>query len=170
MNYFEFFGLKPCFQIDPAELKRRFLENSMKYHPDFHGLHSDEDQDKALETSTINNRAYKILSGEFSRIAYILEMEQMMPEEGKAEVPQEFLMEMMELNEKRMELEFEENPEGGKQELREEIERISAGLKEDAIQHMRAWDANPLDKDSLVPIRDYLMKSRYLQRLKNGLI
>ena len=61
MNHFEFFQLPEQFDVDTTLLKQRFLENSRKYHPDFHTLQDAAAQVKMLELATQNNLAYKTL-------------------------------------------------------------------------------------------------------------
>merc|ERR1712127_1087704 len=62
---------------------------------------------EVLELSTLNNNAFKTLSNFDKRMKYILELKEVLGEEGKNKIPQEFLMEMMEINENLMELEFD---------------------------------------------------------------
>ena len=59
MNYFEFYELEPQFFIDENLLKKKFYDLSKKFHPDFHANKSEEEQDKILELSTINNQAFE---------------------------------------------------------------------------------------------------------------
>ena len=63
-----------------------------------------------LELSTLNNEAYKTLSDFDKRMKYILEIKAVLDEEGKNQIPQDFLMEMMDINEQLMELEFDFDP------------------------------------------------------------
>ena len=107
MNYFEFFKIPVSFNLNEAELKKAFYSNSKKFHPDFFTLESKEKQMEVLELSTLNNNAFKTLSNFDKRMKYILELKEVLGEEGKNKIPQEFLMEMMEINENLMELEFD---------------------------------------------------------------
>ena len=107
MNYFAFFGLPEQLNIDQARLKTTFYENSKKFHPDFYTLASSEEQLSALENSTYNNEGYKVLQNFDSRLKYFLEINNQLAEEGQNQIPQDFLMEMMDFNEQLMELEFD---------------------------------------------------------------
>ena len=107
MNYFEFFEIPISFKVDEAALKRIFYANSKKYHPDFYTLESEEKQAEILELSTLNNQAYKTLSDFDKRMKYILDLKEILAEEGQNQLPQSFLMEMMDINEVLMELEFD---------------------------------------------------------------
>ena len=110
VNYFDFFEIPIAFAIDETDLRKRFIANSKKFHPDFHTLESEAEQDAVLEKSTINNQAWKTLANANKRMAHILIIKGHMPEEGQAKIPQEFLIEMMDINEALMELEFDEDP------------------------------------------------------------
>jgi len=96
MTLFEFYNIPITFIPDEAALRKTFYANSKKYHPDFYTLASQEEQEKALELSTLNNEAFKILSDQDRRMKYILELKGVMGEEGQNNIPQDFLMEMME--------------------------------------------------------------------------
>lgn len=169
MNYFEFFDLTPQFQIDQKDLKRRYILNSKKFHPDFHGLQSIEEQDRILDLSTLNNKAYKTLADNMLRMKYILGLYEMMPEEGKAKIPQDFLMEMMDFNEKLMEMEFDDNPEAIKADLSKELDTMTDELSAEVLGNMKSWDKNPDQLELLIPIRDYYMKKKYLDRIREKL-
>ena len=106
-HYFAFYGLPISFYPDEKALKKLFLETSRKFHPDYFTLASEDEKANALIQSSYNNDAYKVLSDEHSRLKYILDLKNILKEEGKNAIPQEFLMEMMELNEKVMELQFD---------------------------------------------------------------
>nr|WP_199082508.1 Fe-S protein assembly co-chaperone HscB [Pedobacter sp. ASV19] len=112
MDYFELYGLSLSFNPDPAVVKQKFYELSKKFHPDFYIMESQEKQEEVLELSTLNNKAYQILSDPQKRLHYILELKGLLTEGENYVLPQSFLMEMMEVNEALMELEFE--PDAGK--------------------------------------------------------
>ena len=163
-NYFEFFGIKEKFDIDLGQLRRDFIANSKKFHPDFHTESTSEEQEAILELSTINNEAWKILSDLQRRIAHLLDLHDQIPEEGKAQVPQEFLMDMMEINEALMELEMEGNVEK-KQNLIHSIEQLEVSLHEDGRAAMKRWDEDD-DLTALQEVRDYYLKLKYIDRIK----
>jgi len=97
-NFFSFFGLPVSLSIDLPSLRKVFLENSRRFHPDFHTLSSDEEQEKALEMSSLNNEAFKVLSDTDARIRYVLELKGLLGADSKEEkLPQDFLMEMMDI-------------------------------------------------------------------------
>lgn len=165
VNYFEFFGLPVSLDLDEAALKRRFYEYSKKYHPDFFTLESPEKQAEILELSTINNAAWRTLSDFDSRLKYLLELNGQLGEEGTNVLPQEFLMEMMDINEEAMELEFGFDP-----------DRYARLLDQIATQERQLQDelTNSLVPDSpearqFAAMKDYHLKKKYLLRIKESL-
>src|SRR5947207_1309194 len=107
MNYFEFYELPESFFPDEKAIKAKFYQFSRQYHPDFHATSSPEKQREILELSTLNTNAYKTLSNFETRLAYILESHGLLGEGTRNDLPGDFLMEMMDLNERLMELEFD---------------------------------------------------------------
>ena len=120
------------------------------------------EKQKAEELAGINNQAYQTLLDDDLRMTHLLDLEELLPEEGKAQLPQAFLMAMMDINEALMELEFESTPEK-KSALHQELENLSAELKESVLQTMQQWDAGELV--DLQPVVEYHMKKRYVRRL-----
>ncbi|GAB1397682.1 hypothetical protein MASR1M65_24620 [Saprospiraceae bacterium] len=107
MNYFELFEIPVSFFPDREEIKKRYHQLSFKYHPDFHTIDSEYDESEILEKSAEINQAYQSLTDEDKCLAYILKMCDALPEEGKATVPQDFLMDMMDINEEVMDLQLD---------------------------------------------------------------
>ena len=163
-NYFEFFNLPIQFNIDLKALRSQYIANSKLYHPDFHTLSSDSEQDKVLEQSTINNEGWKTLSDPQKRTAHILEINNALPEEGQAKVPQEFLMDMMDINEALMELEFDPDP-TIKEKVTLSIRSLEEELNKEGQAAMDAWDEDQED-GFLTVVRDYYLKMKYLSRIK----
>jgi len=168
MNYFEFFDIPIAFKIDEAELKKRFYENSKKYHPDFYTLESEEKQTEILELSTLNNEAYQTLADFDRRLKYILELKNALAEEGKNEVPQDFLMEMMDINEVLMELEFDFD-EAKYAEALEQVKAQESSIYEEVADLIKNYDDEKTTDAELSAIKDFYLKKRYLLRIRENL-
>ncbi len=167
MRYFEFFDLPVSFLIDEAELKKRYYANSKKFHPDFYTLESEEKQGEILELSTLNNHAYRTLKDFDSRMQYILKEKGVLKEEGEnKDMPADFLMDMMEINEKLMELEFEPDPEAEAQ-VKQELEALESGFLEEIRPLLEGFSEEKAG--NLEPIKDYYLKKRYLLRIRENL-
>jgi molecular chaperone HscB len=168
MNYFEFFGLPVSFRVDASALRRVFLENSRKFHPDFHTLADEAEQAKMLELSTLNNEAWKTLSDLDRRIRYVLEIKNLLGEEGsQPPLPQEFLLEMMDINESLMDLEFE--PDAARYaHAAQVVESFEKELYEEIRPVLDTWTEAD-GTESLHAVRDYFFKKRYLLRIRENL-
>ncbi len=167
MNHFEFFGIPISFYPDEADLKQRFLRNSKLFHPDFHTLASEEKQAEILEQSTHNNEAYQTLADFDKRLKYILELKGLL-EAGKTEMPQDFLLEMMDINEAIMEMEFDFD-EAMYQSALQKAHQLEASLlvKVKAVLEEFVDGATP--NEALEPVKDFFLKRRYLWRIKENL-
>lgn len=165
VNYFEFFGLPESLDLDEAALKRRFYEQSKKFHPDFYTLESPEKQAEILELSTINNEAWRTLSNFDSRLKYLLELKGQLGEEGTNVLPQEFLMEMMDINEAAMELEFEFDPVRYTT-LLDQLAEQERDLQAELTGSLVSGSA---EASQFAAMKDYHLKKRYLLRIKESL-
>lgn len=168
MNYFEFFGLPVSFRVDESALRRVFLQNSKQYHPDFHTLADEAEQARMLELSTLNNEAFKTLSDPDRRMRYVLEINGLIGDEGaQPPLPQAFLMEMMDINENLMELEFEPEPARYAATL-QALENIEKELFEAVRPTLETWTEAD-GTEALHTVRDYFLKKRYLLRIRENL-
>jgi len=104
MNYFELYEIPVSFLADEILIKQRYYANSKKYHPDFFINESEDKQAEVLHLSTLNNDAYRLLTDFDKRVAYILTLTGQISDAEKFVLPPDFLMEMMDINEKMMEL------------------------------------------------------------------
>lgn len=168
MNYFAFFNLPVAFQVDEAALKRAFLLNSKKFHPDFHTLADDAQQAEMLELSSLNNEAYKTLADPDRRMRHVLELKNLLAEEGENKLPQDFLMDMMDINEAIMELEFEPDPERLAQ-VKNEVQQLENQLFESVRPTLENWRDGRGDDSELQAVRDFFFKKRYLLRVLENL-
>ncbi len=169
MSYFEFFGLPISFQVDKAELQRRFYQNSRQYHPDFHTLAGEAEQNEMLELSTLNNRAWKTLSDPDQRIRYVLEIKGLLGDETvQPALPQDFLMDMMDINEGLMELEFDFNT-AQFEATRQAVATLEHELENGIQPLLQAWSDTEGTDDQLLRVRDFYLKKRYLLRIRENL-
>ncbi|MEO1712500.1 MAG: iron-sulfur cluster co-chaperone HscB C-terminal domain-containing protein [Bacteroidota bacterium] len=168
MNYFEFFAIPVSFQVDEAQLKRIFYANSKKYHPDFYTLESAEKQEEILELSTLNNKAYKTLKDFDARLKYILEWKGILKEEGQHKVPQDFLMEMMDINEALMDLKMDPNEEQLAK-TRAQVENLEKELMDGILPILSSYTGDKEQEEDLKKVLDFYLKRRYLLRIRQDL-
>jgi len=168
MNYFDLYELPVSFVLDSTEVRRKFYALSKKYHPDFYTLESEEKQAEILELSTLNNEAYKVLSDDDQRMKYVLELNNLLDEEGKAQIPQDFLMEMMEVNEALMELEFDFDAEQFTS-LQDMLAAKEADLYKQVQPILESYENGVSSNTELESVKSYYYKKRYLLRIRENL-
>ena len=167
MKYFDLYDLPVSFLLDEKALKKKFYQLSKQFHPDFFTLESDEKQAEILELSTINNDAYKTLSDFDKRMAYILKEKGVYAEEGQNKVPQDFLMEMMDINEALMELEFDFD-ENAYQTAKVAVENLDKSIYSDIEPILENYDDATVSADDLEKIKNFYFKRKYLLRIQNN--
>ena len=167
-NYFEWFGMNPSLSIDEGQLKRSFYQKSKSVHPDFHTLADSDAQEAVLQQASYNNVAYKTLKDFDPRLKYVLDLYGYLPEEGKASVPQEFLMEMMDFNESIMELEMDYDA-GEAQKVLDKLKELDQSLKLNIKDILALDDLSKLNTAQWEILRDYYLKKRYLWRLEENI-
>jgi molecular chaperone HscB len=168
-DYFSFYEFEPSFLLDEALLRRKYLQYSRDFHPDFYGLESEEKQSEALELSSKNNEAFKVLSDFDSRFAYILSLHGLMDENNnKTALPQSFLFEMMEINEALSELEFLFS-EIGFDKLEGDIDRLKSDLYAAVLPDLTGYNKENADVEMLNRLLVYYLKNRYLNRIQTRL-
>ncbi|MGN6397214.1 MAG: Fe-S protein assembly co-chaperone HscB [Mucilaginibacter sp.] len=167
MNYFEFYNVPESFNPDIAHLKKKFYELSKKYHPDFHANESDEKQQEILELSTLNNKAHQTLTDPYKRLEYILRSHNLLEEGAKPQLPADFLMEMMDINERLMEVD------DAKQlgEITAEVLAIEGDIEEGIAQASSGYESldDTAKESRLNEIADFYFRQKYLLRIKESL-
>ncbi|MFA6946641.1 MAG: Fe-S protein assembly co-chaperone HscB [Pedobacter sp.] len=169
-NYFELYELPLSFQVDGALLKKKFYELSKRFHPDFYVNESAEKQAEILDLSTLNNKAYQVLSDPLKRIEYILSLNNMLADGDKYVLPQDFLMDMMDVNEALMEMEFDHD-ELKLAELKEQIDAMEGTLFDELKSATVEFDikSGSSAESMLLKIKDIWYRQKYLMRIRESL-
>jgi molecular chaperone HscB len=168
MDYFEFFDLPLAFRVDEKGLRQIFLINSKKYHPDFFAQEDEAKQSEILTLSSLNNEAYRVLSNPDERMKYILEQKGLLVE-GKNEIPQAFLLEMMDINEALMELEFDFSADS-LENIQDQLADQSKAILSAAQSSLDLYQENTPEADEhLKNIKNFYLKNRYLLRIKENI-
>jgi len=95
---FELLGVEPRAELDTKELRARLLRFSRIVHPDFYG--TDPELRALAETNTARlNEAHGILGDDFARVDWIVKLLGGPSEADDRQMPQAFLMEVLEWNE-----------------------------------------------------------------------
>lgn len=168
MNYFEFYGMPVSFLVDQEMVKKKFLELSRKYHPDFFVNEGQEKQEEVLELSTLNTKAFQTLSDFDARMKYILEMKNEIYEGERYELSPGFLMEMMAINEGLMDLR-EKAAEDKIVAFRLEMADLFTELYSEVKNEIENYEDIPEQEPALKKIKAYYYRKKYLLRIKQSL-
>lgn len=168
MNYFEFYELPIRFHPDLNAIKSKFYAFSKKFHPDFYANESDEKQQEVLDLSTLNNKAYQFLSNPAKTLKYVLELKGIVQTDEGYQLPQSFLMEMMDVNEALMDMEFE--PDASKLiAVKSEVDGIEEKLNEELKMLTEQYDQSEADEKLLIAIKDIYYRQKYINRIRESL-
>jgi len=167
MNYFEFYDLPEAFHVNEALVKKKFYQLSKEYHPDFYANEDDAKQQEILELSTLNNKAYQTLSNPAKRLEYILRLHNLVSEGAKPQLPADFLMEMMDVNERLMEVDDAHELAS----ITGEVLAIEGDMNAE-LENLTG-DYATLDdtakENRLIAIADIYYRQKYLLRIKESL-
>jgi molecular chaperone HscB len=99
-SHFELFGLDPAFAIDMERLEQAYREIQSRVHPDRFAHAGHAERRASLQWTTRVNEAYRALKSPVQRASHILSLHGVdVAFETNTAMPQEFLMQQMELRE-----------------------------------------------------------------------
>ena len=153
MNYFDLFEIPVSLKPDKTGLAQQYFALQKKYHPDFFTQTSEAEQAEALEISSMINKALKVLQQEDATIKYVLQLKGLLEEDEKYQLPPDFLMEMMELNE-----DLSENS-------IQQINNMEKSLYNDVAPIIENYDDAATTTTDLLNVKEYYYKKKYLQRI-----
>ena len=166
MNYFELFEIPVQLKVNKSSLPRKYFELSRKFHPDFFVKGSEEEKTISLEKSALLNKALKTLQDPDETIRYVLKLKGLVEEEEKYELPPDFLMEVMEINEALMEM-------GEDKTLVPELENRLSQLKEEIYEPVKElvehYQEGAVSEKELLQVKEYYYKKKYLDRIRQQL-
>ncbi|XP_062943073.1 iron-sulfur cluster co-chaperone protein HscB isoform X1 [Cynocephalus volans] len=152
------FSLMDCnrsFRVDTTKLQHRYQQLQRLVHPDFFSQRSQNEKDFSEKHSTLVNDAYKTLLAPLSRGLYLLKLHGVEIHEGTDyEMDRQFLMEIMEINEKLTEAQSEA--------AMKEIESIVRAKQKEFIDNVsRAFEQDDFEK-----AKEILTKMRYFSNVE----
>ncbi len=160
MNYFELFELPFAPVVDKKLLSKRYILLQRANHPDYHSNANEVDQVDALEKSAVINKAYNTFKDEQATIAYFLELKGLVGANEKYDLPSDFLMEMMEMNEEILDL--------SKEEALQQVKNYEAVLFQ-SVKAMLDDSTTNFTPDQLELLKAYYFKKKYLLRILDRL-
>jgi len=153
MNYFELFNIPVSLHVDTASLTKKYFELQKKYHPDFYTQSGEAEQEEALEKSSAINKALKVLQHKESTIKYVLQLKGLLEEEEKYQLPPDFLMEVMDLNEN---LSADSTT---------ALDTFESSIYSEVKPIIENYDDAAITTASLLKVKEYYFKKKYLQRI-----
>jgi molecular chaperone HscB len=157
MNYFELFGLPISLKVDTSSLAKKYFELQREFHPDFYTQSDETEQQDALEKSAEINKGLKILKNPDSTIQYVLQLKNLLTENEKYALPPEFLMDMMDLNEKLL----EQDPDS----FSKDVVQLEESLQNEVKEIIEQYDNKSISEESLQKLKEFYFKKKYLQRI-----
>lgn len=153
INYFELFDIPVSFVVDASMVAKKYIQLQKQYHPDFFTQQDDDAKQMAEEKSALLNKAYTIFKNEDATIKYVLQLKGLLTDDEKYQLPNHFLMEMMELNE----------------ELNSQSSKIIIELQINMYKQVQAivetTSFNTITHTQLLAVKEYYFKKKYLQRI-----
>ncbi len=156
IGYFDWLGIEPAFEVDELSLKRAYIAKSRTVHPDHH------QSVDSVELTSYTNEAYNTLRDPLRRLRYMIAAHTKIDME-KNELPQSFLMQMMDVNEQIMEASMSEDMEA-RESCRSDIAQLRAAQLE-SVSDILKEDPREIDDAKWRKLADYVHISRYLDRL-----
>ena len=99
-SHFELFGVEPRFALDAGALERSYREIQSRVHPDRFAHAGEAERRASLQWTTRVNEAFQTLKNPVSRARHLLELHGVdVAFETNTAMPQDFLMQQMELRE-----------------------------------------------------------------------
>lgn len=160
MNYFELFGLPVAPSVEKSLISAKYFELQRKNHPDFFTQATEMEKEDSLKLSADINKAFAVFSDEQRTIEYFLQLKGTITENEKYNLPPDFLMEMLELNEALSDAEqavVVQRVEAYEDSLYTEIKPI--------LTHYNSETPG----DDLLKLKEYYYKKKYLNRILDRL-
>ncbi|XP_054450317.1 iron-sulfur cluster co-chaperone protein HscB isoform X3 [Pteronotus mesoamericanus] len=143
------------FRVDTTKLQHRYQQLQRLIHPDFFSQRSQREKDFSEKHSTLVNDAYKTLLAPLSRGLYLLKLHGVeIPEGTDYEMDRQFLMEIMDINEKLAEAQNEAA-------MKEIESSVRAKQKELTDSVSRAFEQDDFEK-----AKEILTKMRYFSNIE----
>uniref|UniRef100_K7CWN5 Iron-sulfur cluster co-chaperone protein HscB n=1 Tax=Pan troglodytes TaxID=9598 RepID=K7CWN5_PANTR len=154
-DYFSLMDCNRSFRVDTAKLQHRYQQLQRLVHPDFFSQRSQTEKDFSEKHSTLVNDAYKTLLAPLSRGLYLLKLHGIeIPERTDYEMDRQFLMEIMEINEKLAEAESEA--------AMKEIESIVKAKQKEFTDNL----SSAFEQGDFEEAKEILTKMRYFSNIE----
>lgn len=178
MTYFELFEIPVQLRVDNNSVSKKYFELSRKYHPDYFVQQDDKAQAEALEKSALLNKGYRTFQNPDETIRYVLHLKGLIEEEEKYELPPDFLMEVLEINERLMDADqsaignsqsANSNSQPAVDGLKSEVHKLEKDIYEPVKEIVEGYQEGHTSKEEMLRVKEYYYKKKYLDRIKRQL-
>jgi molecular chaperone HscB len=156
------------FSPDLTQLRKNYYRLSRETHPDHLSNMAADSANNSLSKSGDINAAYKTLSDKDLRIKYILENFGLLGKDDNIPFDQDFLVEMMDINEQLEDLQLNFDPDSYSL-LVGTLDNKKAELKSIMEENIKKYEDGLDHEHVLNDIRDIYLKTRYLLRIRENI-
>ena len=157
-NYFELLEHSINFEVDIKKLSKNHRKLQVLYHPDKFSTKSKEEQEISENWSALINEAYSTLINPMKRALYLLEYYgDPLLEKDQPKLDNEFLMEIMELNEEVDGIDTQEDIKTLKESINDKINDLHESL-------MKKFENKDISQAKII-----VAKMQYFHNVKNQL-
>ncbi len=157
MNYFELFGLPEAPVADKSRATKKYFELQKLFHPDFFTNGTAEEKEDAELQSAAINKAYVVFQNADKTIEYFLQQRGIITADEKYNLPPDFLMEMMELNES-----FDDSDEAT---IKDRVGDFENELTDEIKPLLSPEKAGGYSDAELQQLKAHYYKKKYLKRI-----
>lgn len=168
-NYFDLFEMPISLSPDVDAVKKQFYKLSKLYHPDRLAQTDEAAKAEVLQKAAMINEAYKTLSDADRTMAYVLRLHQLLEDDEKYNLPPDFLMEMMALNEAVSDYEDAHENESLKTQAHQALAAQFNEWKDAIIPLQNAFEQAENKVEVLMKIKDFYFRKKYLLRISERL-
>lgn len=161
MNYFELFDIPVQLKVIASTLSPKFFALSRQFHPDHFAGSDEKAQEEALENSALLNKAWKTFQNPDETIKYVLQLKELLEDEEKYELPPDFLMEVMELNEELIDSD-------DKDVIKSKINNFQSEIYEPVKNIVENYREAVTTEKELLQVKQYYYKKKYLDRISRS--
>ena len=154
LSYFDYYNIPCQYKLNQSELRKLFYSKSKDLHPD------QSNQIDAIDQTSVNNEAYRILSDPHLRLKHILEIFNGPMDESKMQLPKAFFMDMMDINE---EIEFVSNE--NRASLNEKIKSLIQSEEDHYNIIIQNFDKQDHSEEVLRKLEEFYFKQKYYYRM-----
>ncbi|HUR64792.1 MAG TPA: iron-sulfur cluster co-chaperone HscB C-terminal domain-containing protein [Chitinophagaceae bacterium] len=162
MNYFELFEIPVHLKVNGDLLAEKFYALSRRYHPDHAALGTLDVKDESLERSALLNKAFRTFQKPDETIKYVLQLKGLLEEEEKFELPPDFLMEVLEINEAILDSDDHSAVPG-------QLEKLQSEIYEPVKEIVENYKEDVTTQKELLQVKEYYYKKKYIDRIRKQL-